>query len=259
MVTRPFWHTKLAAAAGIFLVLVITNGCSGDSSADSNDAGGNGSLSVSENTPAMASGVELEGEIGADTIDDDVIIPADRTTVLNGTTVEGNVFVDGGAELIALGVRIDGNVKADGAQLVDLSRQSTVDGDLQAERTDSVVVREDTLISGNVQITEAPSPEDVAALWIDSSQVDGDVQAEKSSGHLFTIDTHIGGNLQFAKNATGAYDITDNRIEGDLQFFKNQGVGTIIGNDVGGNLQSKENFPQTTIENNIVDGDLEVE
>jgi hypothetical protein len=207
---------------------------------------------------AMAD-VRLTGTVGARTIDDNVIIPQNSACTLNGTIIKGNVWVASGARLVANGARIIGNVQSYGGRLIHLREQTYVNGDVQGERTYSVIVNSGTGVGGNVQIKEATAPTDVDALLVYTSSVDGDVQAEKSYGRLRVIQSTVRGNLQFVENRSGPYVIRDNRIGEDLQFFKNRGTGTITGNRVGGNLQSKENSPRPTVRYNIVDGDLEVE
>jgi hypothetical protein len=178
--------------------------------------------------PIISTGTELTGTVGPITIADDVVIPQNTTTMLNGSS------------------------------LVDL-RQTFVDGDVQGEGTRSVIVGAFPQVMGNVQITEAAASAGVYALQLDAAVVDGDVQVEKSAGRLRAKESRNGGNLQFVENDTGPYWITDNTINGDLQFFKNRGECTITGNEVGGNLQSKENNPLPTITGNLVEGDLEIE
>lgn len=197
--------------------------------------------------------------IGAITIDDNLVVERNTILTLNGTTINGNVFVRSGARLYTYGANILGNIQAQDAMLVELKQQTSVDGDVQGEGTQSMRVLENSRVEGNIQIKEANASADQYVLFVDSSRVNGDVQAEKSSGRLQVKNSRINGNLQFVENYTGPYMITKNVIDGDLQFFKNKGEGAITDNRVGGNLQSKENTPQPTVKNNSVDGDTEIE
>lgn len=197
--------------------------------------------------------------IGAITIDDNLVVERNTILTLDGTTINGNVFVRSGARLYTYGANIIGNIQAQDAMLVELKQQTSVDGDVQGEGTQSMRVLEDSRVEGNIQIKETNASADQYVLFVDSSRVSGDVQAEKSSGRLQVENSRINGNLQFVENYSGPYMITNNFIDGDLQFFKNNGEGTITDNRVGGNLQSKENTPQPTFRNNSVDGDTEIE
>lgn len=201
---------------------------------------------------------DAEGEKGGETIDDNVVVQQNNAVTLNRTIVDGNVIVLQNARLIADGAQIDGNVQVYEGAVVDL-KSSFIDGDVQGTRTRSVIVRDGTLVGGNIHLTEGDASDEDSALVVRDARVDGDVQAKKSSGGLLVKNTRIDGNLQFVENYTGPYVIEDNQIEGDLQFFKNMGQGTITGNRVDGNLQSKENTPKPSKSYNFVDGDLEIE
>lgn len=237
---------KTGAVVVISFFILLSMGC---------DSGSNGTRSNADNAP----GIAMSGITGPETIDDNVVVPRNTITTFNGTTVKGNVTVQKDAQFFANGARIEGNVQAYGADLVDLNQETFIDGDVQGEKTRSVIVRDGTLVGGNVQITEAAAPDNEDSLLVENATVNGDVQAEKSSGRIRTFNSLVFGNLQFVENKTGPYEITGNDIDGDLQFFKNQGAGVITGNQVGGNLQSKENNPQPTISGNSIDGDLEIE
>jgi hypothetical protein len=209
--------------------------------------------------------VPLSGTIGNITIDDTVEIRRNTSATLNGTVIKGNVLVRSGATLISNGAKIDGNVQAFGAYLVDLRPETKVDGDVQGEGTRFIIVRgvsrknKNTVVGGNVQLTEASAAATEDALRVEFSQVDGDLQVEKSPGRLRALGNQIGGNLQFVENKTGTYEIENNSIGGDLQFFKNRGSGQITGNTVEGNLQSKENAPAPVVVGNTVRGDTEID
>ena len=237
---------KTAAVVVISFFVLLSMGC---------DSGSSGTGNHADNAPGMA----MSEVMGPETIDDNVVVLPNTITTFNGTTVKGNVTVMQNAQFFANGASIEGNVQAHGAYLVDLGQQTFIDGDVQGDKTRSVIVRGGTVVGGNVQISKAVAPADVDALLVNNAEVGGDVQAEKSSGRLRVKSSLVFGNLQFEENKTGPYEVTGNVIDGDLQFFKNQGAGTITGNQVGSNLQSKENNPQPTIFGNIVEGALEIE
>ena len=239
-ITRFFLYMLLVTS-------IVLSGCGGGG-----NSGGSGTV------VGTAYATKITGQIGSQTIDDNVEIPQDAALTLDNTIIKGNVFVRRGATLNANGARIIGNVQAYDAYLVDLRGSAYVDGDVQGKATRTVSVRDGTRVGGNVQIEEAIAPADVDALFVDNATVGGDVQAQKSSGRLRVKASQIGGNLQFFENRTGLYEITDNRVDGDIQFFKNQGDGTITGNSTGQDLQSKENNPPPTIQGNSVGGDLEI-
>lgn len=210
-------------------------------------------------TSLASADVVLKGTVGPRTIDGNVVIARGTSCVLNGTIIKGNVRILNGAKLRTFGAQIEGNIQAAGAKLVDLSQVTTIGGDVQGKGTRSILVRGNTRVEGNVQLTEGSAPRNVDALLVQNAIVGGDVQAEKSSGRLQALAVSIDGNLQFVENRKGPYSIKENTVKGDLQFFKNQGSGMIIGNRVGGNLQSKENRPRPIVRKNVVEGSLEVE
>ncbi len=210
-------------------------------------------------TGSAAADVVLRGTIEGRVIEDNAVIPAGASTMLIDTVIKGNLLVRANARVVSDGSTVDGNVQSERSTLVDLGNSTVVKGSVQALRTRSVFVRTGTTVDGSVQIVESTAPADVHALLVQDSTVKGDVQAEKSSGQLRAIGNAIDGNLQFTENRTGDYAVTDNTIQGDLQFFKNKGAGSITGNQVGGNLQSKENTPGPTVSGNTVGGNFEVE
>jgi hypothetical protein len=208
--------------------------------------------------------VTLRGNIGARTINDNVIIPAYAACTLSGTVINGNVRVLAGARLQTKRARVNGDVQALDSFLVDLSQGTTVSGNVQGEGgTRSIVVRGGTRVTGNVELKDGFAPSAVDALLVQSAMVGGNVFAEKTNGRLRVMSSRIDGGVQFVENRRGPFTILSNQVRGDIQFFKNQGTnvinGTIIGNRVGGNLQSKENSPIIVVRSNWVAGAVEVE
>lgn len=208
---------------------------------------------------SAAADVILRGTIEGRVIEDNAVIPAGASTILTNTVIKGNLLVRGNARVVSAGSTIEGNVQSDRSALIDIGQSTLVKGNVQALRTRSVFLRTGTTVEGSVQIVESTAPANVHALLVQDTTIKGDLQAEKSSGQIRAIDNDIDGNLQFTENRTGEYAITDNEIKGDLQFSKNKGTGPITGNQVAGNLQSNENTPAPTVSGNVVSGNLEVE
>jgi cytoskeletal protein CcmA (bactofilin family) len=163
---------------------------------------------------SAAADVVLRGTVEGRVIEDNAVIPAGASTILIDTVIKGNLLVRANARVVSDKSTVDGNVQSERSTLVDLGNSTVVKGSVQAQRTRSLFVR---------------------------------------------TGTTIGGNLQVVENTTGKYDLTNNVITADLQFFKNTGAGKITGNRVGGNLQSKENTPAPLVKKNTVAGSTELE
>lgn len=152
------------------------------------------------------------GTIGATTIDDNVIVPADATCTLDGTTVDGNVLVGQRARLTVVGADISGNIQDDNsnAGAVEVRNSST----------------------DNIQLDSGTS------LTVRNTLVDGDLQFEQNRGPLVAHGNDINGNLQVNQNSGGA-TITTNRIDGNLQCQSNSPAPTGGDNVVNGSAEGQ--------------------
>jgi hypothetical protein len=146
--------------------------------------------------PATAAAAErtCTGPIGAETVDDDVIVPQGATCALDGTTVEGNVKIERSATLLARMARIDGNVQGENA---------------------ARVVVESSQVGGSVQVKQGGGAE------VRDTRVTGDIQLDANDGSLQHVARNtVGGNVQVMSNR-GGVDIRGNTIDGNLQCKEN--------------------------------------
>jgi hypothetical protein len=149
--------------------------------------------------PAPTHAVDcINQSLGAVTVEN-LFVPDKRRCTLTNTIVQGNINVGTLANLTATSVRVKGSVQAEGAN--------------------TVIVRT-------------------------NSQVNGDVQL-KAGRAATVVSTTIGGTLLFDGN-TRAVRANLNTVGGDLQAFRNTGGVTITRNNMNGNLQCKENTPAPT-------------
>ena len=164
---------------------------------------------------AQADDVVCDGDtIAGETIDGNVIVTGPCT--LAGVTVKGNVEVEGGGSLqLFAPSEIDGNVQSDGADFVLVFGNGvTIGGDLQIKNTGpwgSGYV-EGTVIDGNVQYEENTAP--LVAL---GGAVGGDVQLFENSGGAFVGMNAIDGNLQCKENAPAPSPFGVNRVDGNKE------------------------------------------
>lgn len=175
-------------------------------------AGALGLALVGTAQPAAAEQL-CTGTIGAQTIGDDVRVPAGAACTLDGTIVDGNVLVGPGARLTVTGATIDGNIQDDGGSA-------------------GHVAVTDARIGGNIQLEQGSS------AAVADTTIDGDLQLESNVGQLRATGSTIGGNLQANQN-TGGLTIIDNRIDGNLQCQSNAPAPTGGGNVVEGSAEGQ--------------------
>jgi hypothetical protein len=149
------------------------------------------------------------GTLGAITVDN-LRVPSGARCELYGTTVKGTIKVGTNAVLRAFGVRVVGNV--------------------QAEDSKKVVVRNGSRVGGSVQVVQ--------------------------SGAVKVLDSRVNGDILIDDNDR-ANDLRRNVVGGNIQAFQNTGGVAIYRNRVDGNLQCKANSPRPIGANNIVGGNKE--
>lgn len=181
---------------------------------------------------AMADETRCVGTLPPGTYDN-ILVPEGATCALQpGTRVEGNVVVKGGANLDANNVRVDGNV--------------------QAERSNSVVIRNGSRIGGSVQAEGLST-----GLEVRNSRVNGDVKAVQGRSAEIT-DSVVGGTILIDDNRQAKVDVSRNQVGGNVQVFQNRNSGiTIFNNVIDENLQCKQNRPPPTGGGNVVGGNTE--
>jgi hypothetical protein len=149
-------------------------------------------------TSAAAEERVCTGTIGAIALDN-VYVPDGASCLLKSTRLTGSIVVGSRANLTARSVSVNGNVQAEGAQNVIVEGRSMIGGSVQAVQGYSVTIKNAT-VAGNVLVDENTGP----------------VLASR------------------------------NRVGADMQFFKNTGGAHIVENVLKGNLQCKENSPPPT-------------
>lgn len=144
--------------------------------------------------PALGDDINCQSEIGAETVDDNLVIAAPCT--LNGTTVEGNIRIFTGGSLTATGAVIDGNIEADTADFIAI-RDSEVDGKIELESMvgDLSFVR-DSLIDGKLKLKDNRS-----RLEIQGNYISDDLEVSKNVGGVFIGDNIIEGDLECKSNS----------------------------------------------------------
>jgi hypothetical protein len=137
---------------------------------------------------AHADETTCRGTLGAVTVDD-LRVPDGASCRLVGTTVQGNITVGTGSRLVAVRVSVEGSIQAEGAERVVVRNRSQVDGSIQ-------------LVQGG-------------SARILRSAVDSDVQLFGNSGPLLVRGNSIDGNLQCKENtrtpAGGGNSVGGNR------------------------------------------------
>jgi hypothetical protein len=162
--------------------------------------------------PAAAD-VICTGTIGAEDIDDSVVVPDGASCTLDGTSVDGNVFVGEGASLTARNVTVIGNIQDD-------------------NNNAGHVAVTDSRVDGNIQLFQGTS------ATITDTRIGGDLQLESNRSELRADRNTIGGNLQANQN-TGGVAINDNTIDGNLQCQANDPAPTGGGNVVHGSTEDQ--------------------
>jgi hypothetical protein len=162
-------------------------------------------------SPAFAEERKCRGTIGAVTVDN-LRVPQGATCTLSDTFVRGTITVKGNATLVARGVRVIGNV--------------------QAENSKRVVVKNSSRVGGSVQVKQGGS---ATVKW---SRVNGDIQYDANGRYLLANRNKVGGSIQVVGNSGGA-EIFRNVVDGNLQCKENSPRPTGGGNIVGGNKEDQ--------------------
>ncbi len=152
--------------------------------------------------PASAEERICTGTIGAVYLDN-IFVPDGRSCVLDGTRAKGNVVVGTGATLSARSVSINGNLQAEGSNSVRVFGRST--------------------FGGSVQIVKG------GAASIENARINGDILFDENVGPLNASGNVLGGHLQAFKNY-GGLTLTNNRMKGNLQCTENVPAPTGGGN-----------------------------
>lgn len=152
--------------------------------------------------PAAAEEYVCTGSVGSVRLDN-VFVPDGASCTLNRTRLNGSLVVGTGASLTATSVTVNGNIQAEGAN--------------------SVVVNGSSTVGGSVQIVQGFSAS------VSRARINGDLLFDEQNGPLVAGSNTIGGNLQAFKN-TGGAKFNSNRIDGNMQCKENSPAPTGRGN-----------------------------
>jgi len=237
---------------------------------------------IASTAPASADLVtRCIGTGAAVTVPGDLVVPADRSCSLEGTTVLGDVRVGPNADLIVDGGTIEGAVAVATNAYVDVI-ETTIGGTvttrsayglyLESSTVGAVTGRgeavggefppfvylQDTALSGSLDVR-------VGEVYLDSTSVGGDVLT-RNTDFTDIVDSTLSGSLDVRNNALGAV-VCASEIYGDAVYASNSGSLQLgAGGPLstwcdgatfwGGNVRVDNNTADIQVSNNIVAGDL---
>ncbi len=158
-------------------------------------------------TVAHAGDTECRGDIGAVTVDGNLIVPDDAVCHLMNTSIRGAIVVKSRSQLHADHV--------------------TASGGLQGESPNTVVLDDSTLRNG-VSISKA------------------ETTPGKPTGRIQLSNNHITGDIAVADNRVEIWIEHNPLITGSIQANKNTAGVDITGNDIDNGLQCQDNVPAPT-------------
>ena len=161
------------------------------------------------------------GDAGAVTVPGDLVVPADRSCTLNGTTVLGNVRVSAGADLLAEGATLSGNLIVQSNAYADVI-DTDVEGAVQGRSQFGVFVEESS-VSGGVDQRNPGANEFAPFVYTFSSDIEGGVSAR--AGELLIESTTVSGDVY---STNGEFtDIVDSTLE-DRLTVRNNALGSVV-------------------------------
>jgi hypothetical protein len=158
---------------------------------------------------SQASDRSCKGSLGSVTVDN-LSVANGHTCKLNGTNVKGNLFVGANATLVASGLKLSGNLQARGAAQVSVTFFSTIDGNVEVQRSRNVNISA-TKIDGNLTFIA-----NTAAVSARGSQIRGNVEAVQNSGGVLIRNNRIEGNLICTGNRPAPTG-NDNAVQGNKE------------------------------------------
>lgn len=215
------------------------------------------------------------GEAGAVTVPGNLVVPKDKSCVMDGTTVEGRVTVQAGANLIVTNGTFNDIVvvKADGyLDMVDttVAKRVTSQGGfgIYVERSSMnrlvetgagditpFIYAYDVSVNGEVKVTDGE-------LYLDSSDA-GKVTTDNSL-YSDLINSTVSGAVSVTGAQWGSH-VCESEVDGAASFTDNGGVqlggGTLFGtcegsNYFGGDVTISGTTGGVEVNGNIIRGDL---
>jgi hypothetical protein len=180
-----------------------------DSTLTLNRATVNGNVYVKSGSQFLATNSVINGNVQA--------FRADLIDLMQGTFVDGDVQGENTLSVLIRDVMVGGNIQikeAESPMTTDtlLVEFSTVDGDVQAEKSSGRMKVAESHIGGNVQLVENYT----GPYEVTGNQIDGDLQFFKNQGEGTITGNEVMGNLQSKENNPRPY-INDNVVHGDLE------------------------------------------
>lgn len=216
------------------------------------------------------------GEAGAVTVPGDLVVPAGKSCVLDGTTVEGKVTVRSGADLVVTNGTFKSTIVVQSNGYLDLT-DSTVVGKITSQGGYG------TYTSGSsfAAYTETGAGEVTPFLYAEGATIGGNVSAAKGEVYLSssTAKNVVATDVSYAdllnSTLTGKFSVTNatfgsqvcaSEIDGDAVFEGNAGVqlgsGTLFGECIGGSnyfgksVTINNSTVGVQVNANIIRGDL---
>lgn len=220
------------------------------------------------------------GTAGPVTVPNDLVVPANESCWLDGTTVQGDIRVGKNADLVVDGASFEGNVRVASNGYFDADG-STVEGSVNgsdaygtyvanSEVGNAVTMRGDGTPSyGFVYVLDSrvggrlvsSGPEE---LVVDGSRVEGQVVGD-GTRYTDVYDSTLEDRLTVTGNAKGAV-FCASEIDGDVRYAGNSDAlqvgasGPIVTCDgvsyFGGNVDISDNKATTVVSDTIIRGDL---
>jgi cytoskeletal protein CcmA (bactofilin family) len=169
------------------------------------------------------------GTGGPVTVPNDLVVPADESCSLQGTTVTGNVQVSVRANLVIAGGTINGDVRVAGDGYLDASN-ATIGGEIELAAGGFGVFLRD-VSSGSVTLRPRGSAIVEGFLFAEHATVEGNVVVNVGEVRLDRT-TQVTGNL----STSGAYytDVHDSFVDGTLSVLNNATGSVVCGSAVRG-------------------------
>jgi hypothetical protein len=135
-----------------------------------------GLLAIGLASPAAADR-SCTGAIGAERIDDTLVVPDGASCTLNGTVIDGNVLIGRAANLTADGISVGGNIQDDNNEAGQVTvRTSSIGGNIQLEDGRGAIVLEDNTVDGDVQ----PNA-NTGGVTINRNTIEGNLQCQANN------------------------------------------------------------------------------
>lgn len=188
------------------------------------------------------------GEGGAVTIPGDLVVPAGRSCVLDGTVIKGNVRVQADADLIITNGRVDGSVTVNNNAYFDAAT-TKVGGAVNARESFGNLL-DDTGIAGSLTTTN--TTDDVGFVIATDTTVGERVRA-------------VGGSLDLTSSTVGAQvqgigaeytDLVDTVVEGALRVDDNTLGSVVCDSEVYGRASLSGNSTGVQLGGTQADGGL---